>query len=283
MEHLDPDEMVLLALGERSGDDAPAGSSGQSLSPQQHLRECAVCRAELAQLTHTVQLARQAGELGLQAPVVLPASIWNGIAGELGIGSSSGVSGEVDAVYVPGQRINRVPVDASAEATDDRRPPAGAPNPVLRERSRGHGLRRGLLVAAVVIAVGVGIGTGVAIGRREAPPVVALQSQAVLKPIATGPPTAHGTATVTQGTAGTTLRVAARELPLRQGYYEVWLYNPQADKMVAVGTLGSGGDGIWTLASTIDLRSYSVVNVSAQDFDGNPAHKDSVLQGALTE
>jgi hypothetical protein len=98
-----------------------------------------------------------------------------------------------------------------------------------------------------------------------------------------GPPTAHGTATVTQGEAGTTLSVAASHLPLRQGYYEVWLYNPQADKMIAVGTLGSGGDGVWTLASTIDLRSYSVVDVSAQDFDGNPAHKDSVLQGPLTQ
>ncbi len=37
------------------------------------------------------------------------------------------------------------------------------------------------------------------------------------------------------------------------------------------------------LESTIDLRSYSVVDVSAQDFDGNPAHKDSVLRGTLTQ
>ena len=97
------------------------------------------------------------------------------------------------------------------------------------------------------------------------------------------PPTAHGTATISQTADGLTLKVTAKALPLRQGYYEVWLYNPTADQMVAVGTLGAGGDGIWSLASTIDLRSYSIVNVSAQDFDGNPAHKDSVLQGPLTQ
>ena len=281
MEHLDPDEMALLALGESTTTDHFAdGGSDPSQSPEQHLRECAVCRTELAQLTHTVQLAREAGELGLQAPLVLPASIWNGIAGELGIGAAP--AAEYDT-RVPGQRsAESTAFGEHAAATDGRRSPAAARHSVGRN-TRQRAWRRAVLVAAVVVAVGAGIGTGVAIGRREAPPVVALQSQAVLKPIATGPATAHGTATVTQGSAGTTLRVAARELPLRQGYYEVWLYNPQANKMVAVGTLGSGGDGIWTLASTIDLRSYSVVNVSAQDFDGNPAHKDSVLQGPLTE
>ena len=102
-------------------------------------------------------------------------------------------------------------------------------------------------------------------------------------PMPAGPSTAHGTATVTQTPDGLTLNVAARQLPLRQGYYEVWLYDPTANQMVAVGTLGAGGDGVWTLASTIDLRSYSVVDVSAQDFDGDPAHKDSVLRGALTQ
>jgi hypothetical protein len=284
VEHLDPDEMVLLALGERATTEHfVSGGSEPSQSPEQHLRECAVCRTELAQLTHTVQLAREAGELGLQAPVVLPASIWNGIAGDLGIGAASDSGSESDA-RVPGQRLGHPPRSGEQAApTDDRRPPAGGRHLADHRDTRRRSWRRGLLIAAVVVAVGIGTGTGVAIGRRDAPPVVALQSQAVLKPIATGPATAHGMATVTQGIAGTTLRVAARELPLRQGYYEVWLYNPQADKMVAVGTLGSGGDGIWTLASTIDLRSYSVVNVSAQDFDGNPAHKDSVLQGALTE
>lgn len=288
MEHLDPDQIVLLALGEPAPSVDSVDSPSPSGSPHQHLLECVVCREDLAQLTRTVELAREAGELGLQAPVVLPASIWNGIATELGIGGSVEPGGETGG-RVPVQRVAGSVKDDAPEPGNDRELPAPRTGRHLAEhgdtshQSRRRSWRRGLIAAAVVVAIGAGIAAGVVIGRRDAPTAVASQSQAVLKAMPAGPPSAHGTATVSQGASGATLTVAARQLPLRQGYYEVWLYNPQADKMVAVGTLGSGGDGIWTLASTIDLRSYSVVDVSAQDFDGNPAHKDSVLQGPLTQ
>jgi hypothetical protein len=284
VEHLDPDEIVLMALGEQ--DASHQATPGAPQFPQQHLLDCAVCREELRQLTRTVELAREAGELGLQIPVVLPASIWNGIAGELGIGAAPDSRADLDD-RVPPQRValssagaDRAVKSATASRTGGRH--LAEPGDV-RPRLRGRVWRRGLVTAAVVVLLGVGVGVGVAVGRHHTAIATASQSQAVLKAMPAGPPTAHGTATVTQGESGTTLTVAARQLPLRQGYYEVWLYNPQADKMIAVGTLGSGGDGIWTLASTIDLRSYSVVDVSAQDFDGNPAHKDSVLQGPLTQ
>jgi len=295
--HLDPDDIVLLALGEDSPADDGATTPGDSpaaQSPLRHLEDCAICRAELAQLTHTVAIARGAGEWGLQAPVVLPTSIWNGIAAELGIGSRSGAHGE-NSGTVPEQP--RLPTGRRGADPQNRAAPSqhgidqtGDPSTMSHSSTavppsdvRRPGWRRGLLIAAVLVLIGAGVGTGVAIGRRTAPAAVALQSQAVLKSMPAGPPTAHGTATVTQSGSGTILRVAAEQLPLRQGFYQVWLYNPKADKMIAVGTLGSGGQGIWTLASTIDVRSYSVVDVSAQDFDGNPAHKKSVLQGPLTQ
>lgn len=287
MEHLDPEQIVLLALGEQPVDKAPPGqpsAAGTATLPQQHLLECGVCRDELAQLTRTVGLAREAGEVGLQAQIVLPASIWNGIAAELGIGSARGTGLAAD-VRVPGQRTADAPRRAAEVSGDgSTRGPARRPadDPSRRRRPRRTFWRRGLVAAALVVAIGGGVGAGVAIGRRETPTAVAAQLQAVLRPMPAGPATAYGTATVTLG-ASDTLTVVARRLPLRQGFYQVWLYNPQANKMVAVGTLGAGGDGIWTLASTIDLRSYSVVDVSAQNFDGNPAHKDSVLQGPLTQ
>ncbi len=285
MEHLDPDQIALMALGEQTSSD-PSTSEGAP-SPQQHLMDCDVCRHELAQLTRTVELAREAGELGLQSPVVLPASIWNGIAGELGIGAAPPASADLSG-RVPRQRVLDSIESRSETAGSDEDRTVGRGRHLA---SRGHGgrkparmaWRRGLVATAVLVAIGAGVGAGIAIGRHSGAVATASQSGAVLKAMPAGPPTAHGTATVTQGEAGTTLSVAASHLPLRQGYYEVWLYNPQADKMIAVGTLGSGGDGVWTLASTIDLRSYSVVDVSAQDFDGNPAHKDSVLQGPLTQ
>ena len=291
MEHLDADHIVLLALNERTEHGGP--NEGRALSTldessREHLQDCAFCRGELAGLTRTVELARSAGDLGPSGPPVLPATIWTGIATELGIGADAGPAESAPAadrptIEVPAQR-SPVVVDDPAPTRPSvvrRRPGAGRrAGPGSR---RAVGWRRGLLVAAVVVAAAVGTAAGLTLGQRNDAPPAAVQYQAELKPMPAGPADAHATATVIRTDGSQTLKVNARQLPLRQGYYEVWLYNPTADKMVAVGTLGAAGDGVFTLASTIDLRSYSVVDVSAQDFDGNPAHKDSVLQGPLTQ
>ncbi len=282
MEHLDADQIVLLALGERDDQTglSHSGPDGELTDPavSDHLGVCDVCRSDLAQLSRTVGLARQAGELGLQTPLVLPASIWSGIADELGIGVGSPSTAPVADPSIPDRHPGRVaggPAPSRVGRPAHHRPADG------RSRRRTS-WQRGLLVAAAMLVVGAGVGTGVAIGRPDSA-VSAVQSEAALTPMSAGPSSAHGTATVTEGADGLTLNVTARQLPLRQGYYEVWLYDPTANQMVAVGTLGTGGDGAWTLASTIDLRSYSVVDVSAQDFNGNPAHQDSMLRGTLTQ
>lgn len=288
MDHLDPDVIALLALGER--DD----------TPQTHLRACPACRDELTQMTRTVELARNGGDLGLQTPVLLPPGIWTGIAEDLGIGvprprvsgtnelgtgrlgasAPTGAGGRGAAGSSSGPGTPDLPRTSNwAEST-------GAPEPArpaIGPHRRRPFVRRGLLVAATVIAVAGGVLGGVAIGQSDSVAAPAVQSQAALAPMPSAPASAHGSASVTLGAAGLSLHVSAEALPLRQGYYEVWLYDATADQMIAVGTLGTGGDGVWTLASTIDLRSYNVVDVSAQDFDGNPAHKDSVLRGTLTQ
>lgn len=291
MEHLDPDHIVLLALNERTAqgrrDDVRALSALDD-SSRQHLQECELCRSELLGLTRTVELARSAGDLSPAGPPVLPASIWTGIATELGIGADPG---QTDPGPSTDRALRAVPAQWAPVTADD--PPPASTTSDRRRTSTGGSTRpghrrsrawkRGLLVAAVVVAAAVGTAAGVAIGQRSDTVAASVEYQAELKPMPAGPVDAHATATVIQDSGSQTLKVSARQLPLRQGYYEVWLYNPTADKMVAVGTLGAAGDGEFTLASTIDLRSYSVVDVSAQDFDGNPAHKDSVLQGALTQ
>ena len=76
---------------------------------------------------------------------------------------------------------------------------------------------------------------------------------------------------------------AERGLPLRQGYYEVWLFNPSSNQMVAVGTLADNGTGSFPVPAGLDPHAYHVVDVSAQDYDGDPAHKQSVLRGQLTQ
>nr|WP_279306378.1 anti-sigma factor [Micromonospora globispora] len=73
-------------------------------------------------------------------------------------------------------------------------------------------------------------------------------------------------------------------LPTVPGYYEVWLIDPQTMRMFSVGTLGRGsGDELLPLPPNVDLRTYSVVDVSAEQFDNKPAHSgDSLLRGTLT-
>ena len=280
MEHLNPDQIVLLALGEDDPSEALAVGSDME-GVRLHLRDCAACRHELAQFTRTVEIARDGGEIGLQNEIPLPGSIWAGIAEELDIGIPVGpVRNPVDDHREP----SRNPVaDHRAEPSRPADPVPFSPEQVvpLSSRRRPTPWRRVALIAAAVAVIGAGVVAGIQIGKPDdvAAPV---QSAAALDPVPDGPASAHGSATVTQTPDGLALNVNAEQLPLRQGYYAVWLYDPVAEKMIAVGTLGPAGDGLWTLASTIDLQSYNVIDVSAQDFDGDPAHKASVLRGTLT-
>jgi len=92
------------------------------------------------------------------------------------------------------------------------------------------------------------------------------------------PDLVHGTA------QGHQLTIDSTGLPLRQGYYEVWLYNPANGGMQPVGALADDGSGTFTVAGSLDLRSYNVIDISAQDYGGSTVvHQQSVLQGPLTQ
>ncbi|MEK8107710.1 hypothetical protein NKG94_26610 [Micromonospora sp. M12] len=54
-------------------------------------------------------------------------------------------------------------------------------------------------------------------------------------------------------------------------------------KMFSVGTLGGDSDALLPLPPNVDLRSYSVVDVSAEQYDNDTKHSgDSLLRGSLT-
>ncbi len=93
----------------------------------------------------------------------------------------------------------------------------------------------------------------------------------------------QGTAVVRRSPDGYTLQVNTEKLPAPPGYYEVWLYNPSINQMIAVGTLGSGARGSFTVPDGIDLIAYHLVDVSAQRYDGNNTHERSVLRGPLVQ
>lgn len=80
----------------------------------------------------------------------------------------------------------------------------------------------------------------------------------------------EGSVTVHTTDAGAQVSVRAVDLPLRNGYYEVWLYDPDTGKMVAIGTLPRSGQVDLPVPPDFDVASYHVVDVSAQDYNGNP-------------
>ncbi|GGO30135.1 anti-sigma factor [Micromonospora parathelypteridis] len=267
MQHLDHDRLVFLALGESEVDD------GEST----HLDTCAPCRTEMATLQRVAGLGTETRGLSdLPDP---PEHVWQGIAAQVRAAESRSALDETR---------RQVPEQASGSTTE---PTAGtiAEPAVVRldsvrrsRQGRGWSLWAATAVtAAAAAAVGV-VGT-VAVLQPDDPtptPTQAVVASAPLAAYGSTPPEAQGDARVLQNHQ---LHLHVANLPRVPGYYEVWLINPTTMKMLSVGTLGGGPDALLPLPPNVDLKSYSVVDVSAEQYDNKPAHSgDSLLRGTLT-
>ena len=155
----------------------------------------------------------------------------------------------------------------------------------------GLSLTTGL--AATVVCVVLGVPLALVIARSRA------RTAAVLRDVDPPAPQPPVLATAALSAYGQTPRDAAGDarvlgdnqlhlhvanLPKVAGYYEVWLIDPGTMKMFSVGTLSTGsGDQLLPIPANVDLRTYSVVDVSAEQYDNKPAHSgDSLLRGTLT-
>jgi len=228
----------------RAQDDLASLALGENVSPEvsAHVAGCDRCRQELAAYHHVVELARSGDRVDDGA--VPPPAVWERIEA---------------AVTTPA--------------------PAAAPAGVVSLPSRR--LRHGwLAAAATVLVLGAGAG-GWAVGHSGTGGSTAQTARASLHAQPGSTENVDGIATVRPSAHGYQLDVTTSGLPARDGYYEVWLYAPSSNTMVAVGTLGTGGRGTFTVPAGIDLSAYHVVDVSAQNYDGNAAHQRSVLQGPL--
>jgi hypothetical protein len=68
--------------------------------------------------------------------------------------------------------------------------------------------------------------------------------------------------------------------PPSGSFYEVWLFNPATGKMLPVGVLSVTGASHYQLADDL-VASYTKVDVSLQQDNGNPAHSNtSVLRAS---
>jgi anti-sigma-K factor RskA len=142
-------------------------------------------------------------------------------------------------------------------------------------RWRG-GLLWGLAGAASVIAVAlIGASVLAAVDRPDAQPLAIGE----LEPLAAS---TGGQVRLLEADEGFALEVDVGDLPeLTEGYYEVWLLDPEITGLISLGPLPAGGHVALPLG--LDIRAFPVVDVSIEHFDGDPTHSgDSVLRGELS-
>jgi hypothetical protein len=213
-----------------------------------HLEGCAQCQAELDQWVEVVAVGRSATRQDV--PHEAPRHVWASIAGEL-------VAGD--------------------------QPHA----PVVSLETRRRWSTSWLAAAAVAGIVGgaaLTAGGSSWLGSNEtpapvaAPPVVASTQLAAL-PDHQG----SGEVQIVKTADGSQeLVVDVADLTSGDGFYEVWLIDPETFQMVGLGAL-TDTSGRFPIPDGLDLSQYSVVDVSLEPLDGDPVHsRDSVVRGELT-
>lgn len=280
MSHLDPDQLTLLALGEPVASDADT----------EHLTGCAACAAELAELRRTAIIARATVADGqvLEAP---PARVWARIAEEIGMTDAAATPSAPDSALVgdiaaspaaPAPAPAPAPAAASAPASASSAsasvpapaPASGAATPPRRRRATVAWV----LAASLVLISAVGAGAWL-VNSSLRPTVVA---GAELEPFPAHPG-ASGTADVEAGRDGSrTLTVSLAADASDDGYREVWLIRNDAAALISLGVL-DGDSGSFVIPEGVDLDEYSIVDISVEPIDGDPAHSgDSIVRGQLT-
>jgi hypothetical protein len=208
-----------------------------------HLANCAACQVELDQLAAVARTARSVTPQ--DSPIAPPASVWAGISKELGVGDNVAV----------------LPVDA---------------------RPRRRGWLVGVAAAAAGALVGGAAVLGVTADRDgSAAPQATSVATTALDPL--GGATARGRAAVLSDGPARSVQVDVSGLTPTAGYYEVWLLDKSAKRLVALGTLDSSDQGIFTIPGDVSLTEFPVVDVSLEPADGNPGHSgDSIVRGTLS-
>ena len=149
---------------------------------------------------------------------------------------------------------------------------------------RRHPRAVALLAAAAAVVVGVGLGAaGTSLlggsSEEDAPARTAYASV----PLDAVEGQAAGVARmVEEGGRPTQMTVDAPDLPGAGSghFYYAWLLDPDTNKMLPLGQIGPSGTASFDLDDAL-LDSYSAIDVSLEDDDGDPGHSvTSVLRGS---
>jgi hypothetical protein len=268
-EHVSADDLALRALGEELTE-----------VPEAHLSRCSHCQSELDQLRAVVTTARAVEPADY--PSEPPAAVWDGIVAELGLDRSAAVdeSERPSGVVAAGGPADADAVDGSADAEGAGVVPLPAPRREGRERRPAAWL---LATAAAVVGLVVGVGATLlaTTGDDDELPVVASTELVVLADDSPG-----GDAEI-RGSGST--RVLELDVPGLEpdadGFYEVWLLDEDAKRLVSIGLLdpSQGTSATFPIPEDLDVAEFPVVDVSVEPADGDPAHSgDSIVRGTLT-
>ena len=217
---------------------------GETAGSTADLAHLEECERCTDELRSLTDVVGLARSAGADGPLVDPAPhVWGRIAAELDLAAST-------------------PAPAEVVSLDSRRP------------------RPGRWIAAAA-AVGLVVGGGATWWAASQPDPVTVIARAVLEPLPGWDAT--GDAVVETRSDGTRVLVVdlAQSESSEDGFREVWLLKPDVSGLVSLGTL-AGGSGRFDLPAGLDLDEFSVVDVSEEQFDGDPAHSgDSIVRGPL--
>lgn len=264
MSHPDATTLALAALGEEI---AAADAA--------HLASCPSCRDEVAELAELVAIGREAPS---DLPE-LPDRVWTGIQEELGLTTAIPA---VSPIVRGGERTSDGASGTWASAPPARPEALGGTVVPLPRRS---GWGRLATVASVAAMVGALVGGTIvwsAVSRATPEPGAQLVvARATLDPLS-DKVAEPGEAKVLDSPDGLVVRVDARALPSLDGFYEVWLLDSDATKLVALGALPSGSVGTFTVPPGVSIDDFPVVDISLEAYDGDPGHsKNSLMRGVL--
>ncbi|MET7437186.1 anti-sigma factor domain-containing protein [Streptomyces sp. NPDC004082] len=262
MTHVDEEALVLIALGE-----LPATSDDEL-----HLQSCSVCQAEVESYRRVVTAARtpQLDEDDLIQP---PAQLWADITAELSLSEDAftefpAANEEPHAILTGEREGDGHAVHASA-STDT---PATAQRRRVRRRARFS-----VALAACAALLGAGAGSTITWWALRTDSTTTTPSA---KPLDSLRPASTGYASLRGTQAHRTLAIEVKGLPDTTGYFEVWLMNRSHTKLVSMGVLNADGQATLPVPKNIDLREYSVVDVSVQPYNGKPDHSGkSIVRG----
>ncbi|MET0819939.1 MAG: anti-sigma factor [Aeromicrobium sp.] len=209
-----------------------------------HVQDCPDCRGEVDRTRTLLAGADQlTGGVELERP---PDHVWEAVRQEL--------------------------------AADDR------PRPVAARPRRPWWQPAAAAVAG--LAVGVAATIGVAATNDDGPTPVPKPDPTT---VARGDVTPFSAGSTTTGTAQVVRRDGARTLDVdlsgtpapRDDYVQTWLFDPKTNEMIAIGVM-DGDSSSFPIPASVDLDTYTSVDISLEPLDGNPAHSaTSLARGEL--